>query len=136
MTRDQDLLTHQSVRSILEHRCVLRSTAPYLIAASDERTLTYGELLVRVTTWRRVLSATGVDEGARIGIVIADPLDFATALVAVLCDGSWAAPLDPTFDVTNHELLRRRAGGLGLDAVLSDRAVPGTGVPVLGIPDD
>jgi acyl-CoA synthetase (AMP-forming)/AMP-acid ligase II len=71
-----------------------------------------------------------------MGIVIANPLDFATALLAVLCDGSWAAPLDPTFDVTNHELLRRRAGELGLDAVLCDRVIPGTVVPVIVIPDD
>jgi oxalate---CoA ligase len=136
MTRDQDLLTHQSVRPILEHRCVLRSTAPYLIAASDERTLTYGELLVRVATWRRVLRAAGVDEGARFGIVIADPLDFAAALVAVLCDGSWAAPLNPTFDVTNHELLRRRTAELRLNAVLCDRSVPGSAVPVIVMPED
>jgi oxalate---CoA ligase len=137
MTRDQDLLpTHHSVRSLLEDRAARRGHAPYLISSSGERTLTYAELLVRVTTWRCVLRSSGVNEGARIGIVIADPLDFATALLAVLCDGSWAAPLDPTFDVTNYEAVRRRTAELSLDAVLCDRVVPRTVVPVIVMSED
>jgi acyl-CoA synthetase (AMP-forming)/AMP-acid ligase II len=126
---------HESVRSILEHHAGVTGDSPYLISARDERDLTYAALVARVDSWRRVLRSFGVREGARIGIVIADPLDFATALLAVLCDGSWAAPLDPALELENRELFTRRTSQLHLDAVLSDRTAPTSGVPWIVISD-
>jgi acyl-CoA synthetase (AMP-forming)/AMP-acid ligase II len=136
MARDDDVMPpYDTVRSTLEHRAAVRGDAPYLIAARDHRALTYSDLLDRVAKCRNVLRSVGVPQGARIGIVIADPLEFAVALLTILCDGSWTAPLDPTLDVSNRELFTSRTSNLHLDAVLSDRAVPDSDVPFVVLSD-
>ena len=136
MPRDQNLISPlASVHSTLEHRVAQRGDAPYLISARDERIHTYAELLARVTKWRRVLRSASIHEGARCGIVIADPLDFAAALLAVLCDGSWVVPLDPTIDPEHVEAFACRTAQLHLDVVLCDHAAPHSVIPLVGVPE-
>src|ERR1700722_6433427 len=125
MALDEDLTpAFDSVRSLLEHRAATAPESTYLLSARDGRRLSYGELLARVATWREVFRSNDVATGARIGILIGDPIDFATAFIAVLSDGSWAAPLDPTIDATNAQQFERRTANLHLAVAVSDRDAP------------
>jgi len=125
MALDEDLKSPlDSVRSLLERHATSSGESTYLLSARDGRQLSYGELLTRVATWRDVLRSSDVPTGARIGILIRDPIDFATAFIAVLYDGSWVAPLDPTIDVTNVRQFERRTANLHLNVVVSDRSAP------------
>jgi acyl-CoA synthetase (AMP-forming)/AMP-acid ligase II len=125
MALDEDLTpTFNSVRSVLEHRATTAPESIYLLSARDGRRLSYGELMARVATWRDLLRSNDVATGARIGILIGDPIDFATAFIAVLCDGSWLAPLDPTIEATNVQQFERRTANLHLNVIVSDRGAP------------
>jgi len=138
MALDEDLTPLlDSVRTLLERHAATSGESTYLLSARDGRRLSYGEVLARVTTWRDVLRSNDVPTGARIGILIRDPIDFATAFIAVLYDGSWVAPLDPTIDATNVPQFERRTANLHLDVIVSDRSAPlGVHIPWMVGRDD
>ena len=74
--------------------------APYLedAAAKDGaggRTLTYAGLRQVTQGWVRRLDRAGVPPDAGVAIRLADPLEYATALVAILAAGRVVMPLDP-----------------------------------------
>ena len=71
------------------------SGAAYLEDAHAPRTVTYAALRRSTRAWRRYLDDAGVPPGARVGVRVADPLDYATALVSLLGAGRVAVPLDP-----------------------------------------
>ena len=137
MAPDEDLTPPlDSVRSLVDRHATITPNSPYLLSARDGRRLSFGELLTRIVTWRRVLRSNDVPSGARVGILIGDPIDFATAFIAVLYDGSWVAPLDPTIDVTNAQKFETRTAKLHLSAVVSDRAAPLGALPWIEGRDD
>ena len=57
------------------------SGAAYLEDAHGPRTVTYAGLRRCTRAWQRRLDDAGVPPGARVGVRLADPLDYATALV-------------------------------------------------------
>ena len=137
MALDEDLTPpFDSVRSLLEHHASVAGESTYLLSARDGRQLSYAELLTRVASWRDELRSHDIAIGARVGLMISDPIDFATAFLAVLFDGSWIAPLDPTIDWTGQQFERRRSN-LHLNAVVSDRSAPlGGHIPWITWPNE
>ena len=113
-----------SLRSLVEERAEAAGGSQFLLAARDERQLSFAELAQRVARWRRVLRSHSIREGSRVGLVIADPIDFALTFIAVLANGSWAAPLDPTIVTTKLDQFTQRSANLHLDAVVSDHDAP------------
>ena len=71
------------------------SGAAYLEDAHGPRTVTYAGLRRCTQAWQRRLDDAGVPPGARVGVRVADPLGYATALVSLLGAGRVAVPLDP-----------------------------------------
>jgi acyl-CoA synthetase (AMP-forming)/AMP-acid ligase II len=101
-----------------------RTSAPYLFEARGPRTLTFESLALEVISLRHRLELWNIKPGDRVGLLIADPLTFATWFLACLATGVWVAPLDPTISNVNLLKVDRRARALGVIAVLSDRDVP------------
>ena len=83
----------------------LQGDAPYLEDAALEnaalenaaggRTLTYAGLRRATRAWARCLDRAGVPAGAGVAVRLPDPLEYATALVAILAAGRVVIPLDP-----------------------------------------
>ena len=67
----------------------------YLADARGTATLTYAELLELATDTELRLEKAGLMPGARIGVRLAEPLEYAAALVAIVAAGRVAVPLDP-----------------------------------------
>ena len=67
----------------------------YLADARGRATLTYGRLLELVTDTGLRLGQAGLGPGARIAVRLAEPLEYAAALVAIVAWGRVAVPLDP-----------------------------------------
>jgi acyl-CoA synthetase (AMP-forming)/AMP-acid ligase II len=72
-----------------------RGGAAYLERGRAAGTLDYAGLSRAARAWARSLDQAGVPAGAGVAIRMADPLDYATALVAILAAGRVAVPLDP-----------------------------------------
>jgi oxalate---CoA ligase len=79
----------------IEQAAAAHSGDVYLADARSTATLSYGELheLVRDTGLR--LDKAGLLPGARIGVRLTEPLEYAAALVAIVATGRVAVPLDP-----------------------------------------
>jgi acyl-CoA synthetase (AMP-forming)/AMP-acid ligase II len=112
------------VRALVEYLALERGGSPYVLAVRDDRRVSFAELAERAALWPGVLAAWGVAPGDRVGLVIADPLEFTLCFVASLAAGMWVAPLDPTVHFANAEQLEHRVANLDLDAIVSDRAAP------------
>jgi acyl-CoA synthetase (AMP-forming)/AMP-acid ligase II len=67
----------------------------YLADARGRATLTYGGLLKLVADTGLRLGEAGLGPGARIAVRLAEPLEYAAALVAIVAWGRVAVPLDP-----------------------------------------
>ena len=67
----------------------------YLADARGTATLTYAELLGLARDTELRLEKAGLMPGARIGVRLAEPLEYAAALVAIVAAGRVAVPLDP-----------------------------------------
>jgi oxalate---CoA ligase len=69
--------------------------AHYLQDATGDSTLTFAGLQRSTRVWACSLNRADVAPGARVAIRLADPLDYASALVAILGAGRVVVPLDP-----------------------------------------
>jgi oxalate---CoA ligase len=67
----------------------------YLADARGDRVVTYGRLAVDVRAWWSELDRHRIGAGARIGLALTDPLDFAVAYLAIVSGGRVAVPLNP-----------------------------------------
>jgi acyl-CoA synthetase (AMP-forming)/AMP-acid ligase II len=122
----QYLAEGDSLRSIVEDRARRDATSPYLLATADGSSITYGDLGLLIEQWGTRLAQSDVVDGDRMGLIIADPLQFGVGFVAALCAGVWVAPLDPHVAGTDVQSLNHQVERLGLAGVLSDRpALPG-----------
>lgn len=109
---------------LIDDQSTATGSSTYLLDARSTRTLSFAQLAESTASNRRRLQAEGLIPGSRVGVVIADPLSFATWFLAGLACGLWVAPLDPT--VRGDRLLQHdvRGASLRLSAVLSDQAAP------------
>jgi acyl-CoA synthetase (AMP-forming)/AMP-acid ligase II len=79
----------------IDKQAACQGEAVYLQDARGERTLTYGELRAVCGAWSRRLDEAGLPPGTPIAVRFADPLEYATAMVALIGAGRVAVPLDP-----------------------------------------
>ena len=126
MPADSDRSTNRDtpLRALIESKVSIQADATFLLAARSDREVSYGQLAARVTEWRDVLSSWRLDDADRVGLLIADPIDFALCCVSLLAAGVWVAPLDPTITYANGTQLNERIGNLRLTHVLADRPAP------------
>jgi acyl-CoA synthetase (AMP-forming)/AMP-acid ligase II len=83
------------IRDWIEQAAARHGDDVYLADARGSATLTYGQLLDTVRDAERRLDEAGLPRGARIAVRLSEPLDYATALVAIVAAGRVAVPLDP-----------------------------------------
>ena len=102
----------------------------YLEDARTDRTITYGALAVAVRGGMRFFADR--PDATRVGIDVADPLDFARTHLAVLATGRFSAPLDPQAPAADRE---RAVRNLGCDLLVSDRPERWHGTPAAVLPD-
>jgi oxalate---CoA ligase len=79
----------------METAASLRGDAGYLEDAAGRRTLTYAGLRRAAQAWGDLLDRAGIPPGGAVAVRLADPLGYATALVAIVGAGRVAVPLDP-----------------------------------------
>jgi oxalate---CoA ligase len=83
------------IRNWIEQAAARHGEARYLEDAAGTGTLTYAGLQDSARAWADRLDRAGIRPGARIGVSLADPLGYATALVGILAAGRVVVPLDP-----------------------------------------
>src|ERR1700722_16889192 len=69
--------------------------AAYLENACDLNRLSYAGLARAARGWAALLDEAGLPPGARVAVHLADPLGYATALVAIVAAGRGAGPPRP-----------------------------------------
>jgi acyl-CoA synthetase (AMP-forming)/AMP-acid ligase II len=115
---------HHPLDALIIDQASARTTASYLFEARGPRTLSFEGLAAEVTSLRHRLERWSIKPGDRVGLLIADPLTFATSFLACLASGVWVAPFDPTVSAVNLQKVDQRARALGVGVVLSDRDAP------------
>ena len=83
------------IREWIEEAAARHGDDVYLADARGAAVLTYAGLLAAVRETERRLDDAGLPRGARIGVRLTKPLDYATALVTLVAAGRVAVPLDP-----------------------------------------
>ena len=83
------------IRDWIERAAASHGADLYLADARGPAALSYAGLLDTVTDVERRLDAAGLPPGARIVVRLAEPVEYATALVAIVAAGRVAIPLDP-----------------------------------------
>ena len=83
------------IRDWIEQAAADRGAQEYLADARGPGAVTYAGLLDTVVDVERRLDAAGLPPGARIVVRLDEPVDYATALVAIIAAGRVAVPLDP-----------------------------------------
>jgi acyl-CoA synthetase (AMP-forming)/AMP-acid ligase II len=83
------------IRDWIEQAAAAHGGDPYLADARGPAEVSYAGLLDTVTDVERRLDAAGLPPGARIVVRLGEPVEYATALVAIVAAGRVAVPLDP-----------------------------------------
>ncbi len=113
--------TPESLAALVERRAAVTPDAPYLVEARGPRVVTFGTLAADLVRDRSWMAGEGLVPGARVGLVVADPLDFCRWFLAGLGAGLWVAPLDPSPAPGAATTTIERIRTLALDAVIADR---------------
>ena len=83
------------IRDWIERAAAAHGRDLYLADARGPAGLSYAGLLETVADVERRLDAAGLPPGARILVRLSEPVEYATALVAIVAAGRVAVPLDP-----------------------------------------
>jgi oxalate---CoA ligase len=83
------------IRQWIEQAAARSGADLYLSDARGPATLSYAGLLDTVIDVERRLDAAGLPPGARIVVRLGEPVEYATALLAIVAAGRVAVPLDP-----------------------------------------
>jgi len=83
------------IRAWIDEAADRHGDAVYLADARSSASITYARLRDVARDTERLLDDTGLPPGARIQVRLADPLDYAVAMVSVIAAGRVAVPLDP-----------------------------------------
>jgi acyl-CoA synthetase (AMP-forming)/AMP-acid ligase II len=118
------------IRALIEERQAEPNRVGF-VEGTTGRSLTWGGVAERARAWRAVSHELG---GWRVGLMLADPVEMAAAVLGATSTGVAAVPLNPaaTPDETGRQI-----AGLGLAAVVTDEvdgqlmaAVAGAGADV------
>jgi acyl-CoA synthetase (AMP-forming)/AMP-acid ligase II len=101
------------IREWIEQAAARHGDDIYLADARGSATLTYTQLLDTVRDAEHRLDKAGLPRGARIAVRLSEPLDYATALVAIIAAGRVAVPLDPGAPAADVARVLRVAGPSG-----------------------
>ena len=118
------------IRAWIEQAAACQGDEVYLAEARGPATLSYARLLDVVRETERRLDDAGLPPGARISVRLPDPLDYATAMVAIIAAGRVAVPLDPgapDTDVARVLAVARPSGAVTSAAAPEGTAVAGDG---------
>ncbi len=113
------------VREWIEKAAANHGEDIYLADARGQAALSYAGLLDAVHAAEAALDEAGLPVGAKVNVSLADPLSYATALIALIASGRVAVPIDPgapDTDVARVAGVARPAG-----AVTSAGPTSGTG---------
>ena len=117
------------IREWIEQAAARHGEDVYLADARGSATLTYAGLLDVVRDTERRLDDAGLPPGSRVNVRLADPLGYATALVALIAAGRVAVPLDP--GAPDTEVARvlgvARPAGMVTSRALATAEEPGGG---------
>ena len=113
------------LREWIEAAAAAHGADIYLTDARGAATLTYAGLLDLARDTELRLEKAGLPPGARIGVRLAEPLDFAAALVSIVAAGRVAVPLDPGAPDSDTERSSAIAGTVAM--VTGGAGRPGTG---------
>ena len=91
ITKRSVTLIKQWIDSAAAHR----GGAAYLQAAGGAGQLTFADLQHAIRAWERCLDRADLPPGARVAVRLADPVEYACALVAIIGAGRVVVPLDP-----------------------------------------
>ena len=83
------------IRGWIEEAAARHGEDVYLADARGKQALTYAGLLGVVRETERRLDEAGLPRGARVNVRLADPLGYATAVLALIAAGRVVVPLDP-----------------------------------------
>jgi len=83
------------IRDWIEQAAACHGADLYLADARGPAALSYAGLRDTVADVERRLDAAGLPPGARIVVRLGEPVEYATALVAIVASGRVAVPLDP-----------------------------------------
>jgi oxalate---CoA ligase len=112
----------ETLRDVIQRQSQERAGKTYLLDARSARELAFDELADEIAQRTRQLREWGLNPGERFGLVVADPLNFASWFLAGIASGAWVAPLDPT--PSSVEASSTRATNLGVVFVVSDQPEP------------
>src|SRR5258706_5496865 len=90
-----DPRAHDTVLDLLDHQAAHRGNATALEAAAAG-SLTYSELLSKVTEFAQALSFRGVRRGSRVAIVLPNGIELAVSMLAVSSIAA-SVPLNPVY---------------------------------------
>jgi acyl-CoA synthetase (AMP-forming)/AMP-acid ligase II len=101
------------IRALVEQRQAEPDRVAFVEGATG-RSLTWGDVAARSRSWQAIGREL---EGWRVGLMVADPVEMAAAVLGAIGAGVTAVPLNPA--ATTVELLRH-IDNLGLAAVVAD----------------
>jgi oxalate---CoA ligase len=109
---------------LIAHRAIRSGDMAYLVPARGGRARSFRELDDAVRGWSAYLDAGPCTAGAKVGLCVADPVEFGLAFLAIVASGRWVAPLDPDLPLEGTGGLAGSVTRLGLAGVFSDRNAP------------
>ena len=83
------------IKQWIDSAAAHRGAAAYLQAAGGAGQLTFADLQHAIRAWERCLDRADLPPGARVAVRLADPVEYACALVAIIGAGRVVVPLDP-----------------------------------------
>ncbi|MDE2282195.1 MAG: AMP-binding protein [Actinomycetales bacterium] len=113
-----------SLRELIARQSSRLARAPYLLRLRTPEAVSFADLEQVVGRWSSLLRERSLRPGDRVGLLIGDPLHFAQTFLALIACGLWVAPLDPTVNPINAEVLNARLRRLGVHTVVSDADRP------------
>ncbi len=105
---------------ILRHR----SNSLFAQAPQEEngrRTLSFAELFTATNFVAHYYRDLGLTPGDRVGLLVAQPVDFIIHFLGGISAGFWMAPLDPTLDYDALPSVDSHLASLDLTMVIADR---------------
>jgi oxalate---CoA ligase len=110
---------------LIRHRAIRSGDGAYLVPARGGRARSFGELDHAARKWSAYLDSGPCSADEKVGLCIADPVEFALAFLALVASGRWVAPLDPDLPPEGTGGLAASVARLGLARVFADRNAPG-----------
>jgi acyl-CoA synthetase (AMP-forming)/AMP-acid ligase II len=112
------------IAELIRARATALGDKTYLEHARADRRLSFQELDQAADQWALGLAEAGVKEGAVVGLVVSDPIEFSTAFLGTIASGRWAAPLDPSAPVLGSGGVAGAAALVQADVIVADRPRP------------